>query len=1814
MANVKITDLTELAAVDIATNDVLPIVDINTDTTKKVTISSLSTGVADANDFVTFTRLNANINLVQDNVAGLTSTLTIRGDNASDDTVTLGSETLTFKGDTGLTSTVAANVVTFDLDDTAVTAGLYGGVSGGVTNVAAVTIDATGRITNAANVSVVTNLDTLQDNINVLDANADGIEARRVANVFFTYNPTGAANVIINTANLEPSANNTYSLGAPDKVWKDLHVGPGSIFIGANTALKADANGDVQIVQSTDNTPRTLVVDRLEIGTGANKVRLQNNGGRLRQINRGNPNVADDSASDKDLDNVQSNVAAVEARRVANVTVSSAADTALQARLTTNVNSLTTSINTLDANADAIEARRVANVTVHNTEDTALQARLTTNVTALTTEDTALQARITANNTLTTAVETRRTQNIAGAVSTIAASDLTASRALVSSGSGKVDVSAVTATELGHLDGVSSAIQTQLDGKAALAGATFTGQVNMSDDLVVTGNLTVNGDTTTVSTTNLDVEDRMIMLADGVTGSPSADVGLLFNRGNQGNAAIFYDESATTFKLSDTKDPKSNTSLSPVSAANLVVGMANATTLNATTITQNGATLDNLIGSNVDGAISTVNDTDLTASRALVSSSGGKIEVSAVTATEVGYLDGVSSAIQTQLDTKSTTSNATALAAEDVALQSRLATNVTSFTNEDTALQARITANAATAASNDFITFTRLNANINLVQDNVASVTVGTASDTETRLNANLDVVQDNVAAVESRRTANIAGGVSTITTSDLTASRALVSSGSGKVAVSDVTATELGHLDGVTSAIQTQLDAKAALAGATFTGDVTFTGDGHNVVFDKSDNALKFADDAKAIFGAGGDLEIFHNGSSSFIKDVGQGNLLMDASAIALRNENGLSMIQFSSSGYAEMKFGTSFTETKIRTKSTGVTVTGEVEAGSLDISGDVDVDGTLETDALSINGTAVTATATELNLLDGVTATTAELNHVDGVTSAIQTQLDAKLASAGANNFTSNVTITSTDAGAAHGPELALTRNSASPANNDFLGKIVFNGENDADEQTIYGTIFARTTDVTDGTEDGNMSFKVMDDGTVSDRLALRGGDKTLFMGENVRLQNRLNLEFSTSSGKVTTLAATNGVDPTITLPASTGTLAITDDITNETNKVETRRTQNIAGAVSTITTSDLTASRAMVTNGSGKVAVSDVTSTELGYLDGVTSAVQTQLDAKAALAGATFTGQVNMSDDLVVTGNLTVNGVTTTVSTTNLDVEDRLIMLADGTTGSPSADVGILFNRGNQGNAALFYDESAQTFKLADTLDPKSNTSLSPVTASNLDVGTLTTNGDVNFDGFLYDARWDRSRSELRLDSFGRVVFGPVGAGLEIYAGSSSSVISDMLGHELRIIQQTADKDIVLKSDDGSDGIADYFRADGSTGSAILYHYGSQKLATASGGISVTGEVAATSLDISGDVDVDGTLETDAFSINGTSVTATATELNLLDGVTATTAELNHVDGVTSAIQTQLDAKQATITGAATTIDDSDLTASRALVSSGSGKVAVSAVTSTELGYLDGVSSAIQTQLDAKLASAGANNFTDNVTITSTSAGAENNPEFALVRTSSSPANNDLLGTFVFKGKNDAAEETVYASFQTRANDVSDGTEDGNMFCKVMEDGTLSDRLAVKGANPTLFSGKNVRLNEINLEFRTSSNKVTTLVPPTGAEPTITLPSATGTLATTTTTDALETSRAANIAGAVSTITTADLTASRALVSGSGGKVEVSAITSTELAFLDGITQNINSNLAALAAGIAGASDTFPTGDYGLLDAANSSTDAFASAIAG
>lgn len=81
-----------------------------------------------------------------------------------------------------------------------------------------------------------------------------------------------------------------------------------------------------------------------------------------------------------------------------------------------------------------------------------------------------------------------------------------------------------------------------------------------------------------------------------------------------------------------------------------------------------------------------------------------------------------------------------------------------------------------------------------------------------------------------------------------------------------------------------------------------------------------------------------------------------------------------------------------------------------------------------------------------------------------------------------------------------------------------------------------------------------------------------------------------------------------------------------------------------------------------------------------------------------------------------------------------------------------------------------------------------------------------------------------------------------------------------------------------------------------------------------------------------------------------------------VTAT--EIGYSSGVTSAIQTQLNAKQATITGAASSVVSSNLSNNIVAVSDGSGKITSSAVSTTALGYISTLSSSAQTQLNTKL----------------------------------------------------------------------------------------------------------------------------------------------------------------------------------------------------------------------------------------------------------
>jgi len=77
-------------------------------------------------------------------------------------------------------------------------------------------------------------------------------------------------------------------------------------------------------------------------------------------------------------------------------------------------------------------------------------------------------------------------------------------------------------------------------------------------------------------------------------------------------------------------------------------------------------------------------------------------------------------------------------------------------------------------------------------------------------------------------------------------------------------------------------------------------------------------------------------------------------------------------------------------------------------------------------------------------------------------------------------------------YGAYLVLAKKSSSPADNDQVGVVNFRGDNDAGEELTFGTIMGKSTDVTDGTEDGQLEFYTVGNGTYAERLCIKSDGK--------------------------------------------------------------------------------------------------------------------------------------------------------------------------------------------------------------------------------------------------------------------------------------------------------------------------------------------------------------------------------------------------------------------------------------------------------------------------------------------------------------------------------------------------------------------------------------------------------------------------------------------------------------------------------------------------------------------------------------------------
>ena len=118
--------------------------------------------------------------------------------------------------------------------------------------------------------------------------------------------------------------------------------------------------------------------------------------------------------------------------------------------------------------------------------------------------------------------------------------------------------------------------------------------------------------------------------------------------------------------------------------------------------------------------------------------------------------------------------------------------------------------------------------------------------------------------------------------------------------------------------------------------------------------------------------------------------------------------------------------------------------------------------------------------------------------------------------------------------------------------------------------------------------------------------------------------------------------------------------------------------------------------------------------------------------SIGQAVGTGDDVTFDDVVVSGNLTVNGATSTVSSTNTTIEDALLELGTGTTGTPSNDAGIVIERGDETNVFMGWDVSATSFILGTTSATGASTGALTITPTALSVGATTITNATNSGG--------------------------------------------------------------------------------------------------------------------------------------------------------------------------------------------------------------------------------------------------------------------------------------------------------------------------------------------------------------------------------------------------------------------------------------------------------------------------------------------------
>ncbi len=517
-------------------------------------------------------------------------------------------------------------------------------------------------------------------------------------------------------------------------------------------------------------------------------------------------------------------------------------------------------------------------------------------------------------------------------------------------------------------------------------------------------------------------------------------------------------------------------------------------------------------------------------------------------------------------------------------------------------------------------------------------------------------------------------------------------------------------------------------------------------------------------------------------------------------------------------------------------ITITGELDAATLDISGNADIDGTLETDALSIDGTTITATAAELNYSD--------------TGSSVGTVVASKVVTVDANKDVAsfrNITLTGElDAGSL-----------------DVSGDADIDGTLEADAITVGGT--ALNTVIAGVTVTNASTAAVATTVTISDNESTNEENAVIFTsggdvdGGNIGLESDGDLTYNPSTGTVSATIFKGNID------------AVDGDFdgTLEADAI------TVAGVALATFIRDTVGTNMLSSNTESGITVTyDTTNDNIDFAinaaqTGITSLLatdikigeddETKIDFETAneihfyaanveqvyvgdnIFGPQADSDVDLGSDsvrwkdayidtitttgaLTVGGDLTVNGTTTTVNSTTTTVDDPVFTLGgDSAPGSDdNKDRGIEFryHTGSAAKVGFFgFDDSAGKF----TFIPDASNSSEVFSGT---AGTIVANLEGNVTGNLTG--------------------NTSGTAATVTGAAQSNITS--LG---TLTTLTVDNVIV-------------------NGTTIGHTDDTDLITLADGIATVAGEVSMTTLDI-----------------GGTNVTTTATELNIIDGDTSASA---------------------------------------------------------------------------------------------------------------------------------------------------------------------------------------------------------------------------------------------------------------------------------------------------------------------------------------